>query len=37
MKDESFRSRVYELMNEEVVKKFDKRIGNAKDFYEAGE
>ena len=37
MEDETFRSRVYELMDEEVVQKFDKRIGNAKDFYEAVE
>ena len=34
MEDEAFRKRVYELMDEEVVQKFDKRIGNAKDFYE---
>ena len=32
-----FRGRVYDLMDEEVVQKFDKRIGNAKDFYEAVE
>jgi len=37
MEDETFRSRVYELMDEEVVQKFDKRIGNAKDFYEVVE
>jgi len=37
MEDETFRNRVYELMDEEVVQKFDKRIGNAKDFYEAVE
>jgi len=37
MEDETFRSRVYELMDEEVVQKFDQRIGNAKDFYEVVE
>jgi len=37
MEDETFRGRVYDLMDEEVVQKFDKRIGNAKDFYEAVE
>ena len=37
LEDAAFRQRVYEIMDEEVVQKFDKRIGNAKDFYEAGE
>jgi len=34
MKDPAFKQRVYDVMDEEVVQKFDKRIGKAKDFYE---
>ena len=34
MTDEVFRARVYEIMDEEVIYKFDKREGNASDFYE---
>jgi len=34
MKDDVFRQRVHEIMDEEVIFKFDKRLGNASDFYE---
>tara|TARA_B100001123_G_scaffold74689_5_gene84318 strand:+ start:46024 stop:47154 length:1131 start_codon:yes stop_codon:yes gene_type:complete len=34
MQDETFRKRIYQLMDEEVVMKFDQRTGNAEDFYE---
>ena len=34
MAEEEFRSRVHEIMDEEVIYKFDKREGNAADFYE---
>ena len=34
MTDETFRARVYEIMDEEVIYKFDKREGSAADFYE---
>jgi hypothetical protein len=34
MKEDEFRTRVYEIMDEEVIYKFDKREGNASDFYE---
>jgi recombination protein RecA len=34
MKDDVFRQRVYDIMDEEVIHKFDKREGNASDFYE---
>ena len=37
MKDDVFRQRVYEIMDEEVIFKFDKRLGNASDFYEEKE
>jgi hypothetical protein len=37
MKDEVFRLRVHEIMDEEVIFKFDKRLGNASDFYEEQE
>ena len=37
MKDEVFRLRVHEIMDEEVIFKFDKRLGNASDFYEEKE
>ena len=37
MRDDEFRARVYEIMDEEVIHKFDKREGNASDFYEEEE
>ena len=37
MTDETFRARVYEIMDEEVIYKFDNREGNASDFYEKDE
>ena len=37
MADDDFRARVYEIMDEEVIYKFDKREGNAADFYEEDE
>ena len=33
MKEEKFRTRVMELLDEEVIRKFDDRTGDAKDFY----
>jgi len=37
MEEEVFRNRVYEIMDEEIIRKFDKREGKASDFYEEGE
>ena len=37
MKDKAFKARVYELMEEEVIQKFDQRTGKAEDFYEQEE
>ena len=37
MQDEAFKARVYELMDEEVVRKFDQRTGSAEDFYDSDE
>jgi len=37
MQDNKFRSRVYEIMDEEIIMKFDKRIGKAEEFYEEKE
>ena len=34
IQDEKFKDRIVELLEEEVVMKFDKRVGNASDFYE---
>jgi len=34
MQDDRFRQRVYQLMDEEVIMKFDTRQGNAEDFYD---
>ena len=34
LEDEKFYNRVVELLEEEVVMKFDKRIGSSSDFYE---
>jgi RecA/RadA recombinase len=36
MQEEEFKRRVIEIMDEEVVKKFDKREGDAASFYEEG-
>ena len=33
MKEETFKDRVFEIIDEEIIQKFDKRIGAAKDFY----
>ena len=33
MEDEAFKARVLEVMDEEVVQKFDQRHGSADDFY----
>ena len=35
MQEEKFRQRVFQIMDEEVIMKFDKREGNAKEFYDA--
>jgi recombination protein RecA len=35
--DSEFREKILQLMDEEVVRKFDERLGNAKDFYEENE
>ena len=37
LKDKKFYNRVIELMEEEVVLKFDKRLGSAESFYDIGE
>ena len=37
MQDDRFRQRVYQLMDEEVIMKFDTRQGNAGDFYDNDE
>ena len=37
LQNEKFKSRIVELMDEEVVMKFDQRQGNAEDFYEEKE
>ena len=38
MADPAFKQRVYDIMDEEVIKKFDQRLGKAEDFYkETGE
>lgn len=34
MKDEKFRQRVYQIIDEEIIYKFDTRQGKAEDFYE---
>ena len=36
LNDEKFYNRVIKLLEEEVVMKFDKRIGKSSDFYEDG-
>ncbi len=37
MQNEKFRQRVYQIMDEEVIMKFDKRQGSASDFYDSEE
>ena len=37
MQNDKFRQRVYQIIDEEVIYKFDKREGNASDFYEEDE
>jgi len=37
MKDDKFRKRVYQIIDEEIIYKFDNRQGKAEDFYEAEE
>jgi len=34
MADPAFKQRVYDVMDEEVIQKFDQRLGKAEDFYE---
>jgi hypothetical protein len=34
LQDDNFKARVLEVMDEEVVMKFDKRSGDATEFYE---
>ena len=34
MQEESFKNRVLEIMDEEVILKFDKRDGDATEFYD---
>lgn len=34
LSDEAFKARVLEIMDEEIIMKFDDRLGNASDFYE---
>ena len=37
LKNEKFKNRIMEIMDEEVIMKFDTREGNASDFYEIDE
>jgi len=37
MQDDKFRQRVYQIIDEEVIYKFDNRLGKAEDFYEEDE
>ena len=37
MKDDKFRQQVYRIMDEEVIRKFNEREGNAADFYDTEE
>jgi hypothetical protein len=34
LQDEKFRNRVFEIMDEQIIRKFDVREGNAEDFYD---
>ena len=37
LKDDKFRERVIQIMDEEIVQKFDQRVGSASDFYDSDE
>ena len=37
LQNEKFRKKVLDIMDEEVIMKFDKRLGNAEDFYDKSE
>jgi hypothetical protein len=37
LEDELFRKKVLQIMDEDVIMKFDKRTGNAENFYETEE
>ena len=37
MESDKFRQRVYQIMDDEVIRKFDAREGKAEDFYESNE
>ena len=37
LKEEKFKARVLEVMDEETILRFDKRIGEAADFYDTDE
>lgn len=37
MQEDKFRQRVYQIMDEEVIMKFDKRLGKAEDYYDVEE
>jgi hypothetical protein len=37
LQDEKFRNRALEVMDEEIIRKFDDRTGNAADYYEKEE
>jgi hypothetical protein len=34
LEDEKFKNRVFEIMDEEIIRKFDTREGSAQDFYD---
>ena len=34
LQDEKFRGRVFEIMDDEIIRKFDVREGSAEDFYD---
>jgi RecA/RadA recombinase len=37
MKEEEFRKTIFQIIDEEIIHKFDKRIGKAENFYDTGE
>jgi len=37
LEDDKFRERVLQIMDEEIVQKFDQRVGSASDFYDSDE
>ena len=37
MQSDKFRQRVYQIIDEEIIMKFDKRQGSASDFYDSEE